>query len=94
MSQHGKVLHAAPYTYTSLPAPLPNSFVGIVSLPALRIQDPELYRNIVSDTLELADEGVIAAHVSATFGLKDVNSAIEYIKEKKCTGKVLIEMDD
>lgn len=88
------MFHAAPHVYTTLPVPPPNSSVCIVSLQALRKQNPELYRNIVTDTLELADEGVLAAHISATFSLKDVNGAIEYINAKKCTGKVLIEMDD
>lgn len=94
MSTHGRIFHAAPYTYTSIPAPPPNASLSIVSLHALRAQDPQLYKSIVNDTLELANEGVIGAHISAQFNLKNVNDAIEYIKAKKCTGKVLIDVDD
>lgn len=77
-----------------IPAPPPNASLSIVSLHSLRQQDKQLYKNTVGDTLELANEGVISAHISATFDLKKVNDAIEYIQAKKCTGKVLIEMDD
>lgn len=68
--------------------------MSIISLQSLREQNLELYRNIVSDTLELADEGVIGAHVSAVYTLENINKAIEYINAKKCTGKVLIEIGD
>lgn len=48
----------------------------------------------MADALELADEGVIGAYVSAVYSLGKVNDAIEYINAKKCTGKVLIEIDE
>lgn len=65
----------------------------MVSLHALRVQNPELYRVMVNDTLELADQGMIGAHISAIFDLHNINVAIKYIEDKKCTGKVVIEMD-
>lgn len=94
MSAHGKIFHAAPFVYKTIPAPPPNTWLSIISLQSLRGQNPELYRNIVADTLELADEGVIGAHVSAVYTLENINNAIEYINAKKCTGKVLIEIDE
>lgn len=94
VSTHGKIIHAAPFIYKSIPAPPPNSWLSIVSLHNLRNQDPELYRSIVSETLDLADEDVISAHISAVFTLENVNDAIEYITSKKCTGKVLIEIEE
>lgn len=90
----GKVFHAAPFFYKQLPAPVPHSFQTIISLKLLRQQNKNLYKTVVSDTLEMANEGVISAHVSANFQLKDVNKAIEFINQKKCTGKVLITLDD
>lgn len=48
----------------------------------------------MSETLDLADEDVISAHISAVFTLEKVNDAIEYITSKKCTGKVLIEIEE
>lgn len=94
MSVNGKIFHAAPFIYKTVPAPPPNSWLSVVSLCSLREQDLELYRDVVSDTLDLADEGVIGAHISAVFTLEKVNEAIEYINGKKCTGKVLIEVEE
>lgn len=91
---HGKIFHAAPFIYKSIPAPPPNSWLSIISLHSLRNQNLEHYRNIVADTLELADEDVISAHISTVFTLAKVNDAIEYITSKKCTGKVLIEIEE
>lgn len=65
----------------------------MLSLHALRKQNLELYRSIINDTLELANQNIIGAHVSAVFDLANINEAIKYIEDKKCTGKVLIEMD-
>ncbi|KAJ8942539.1 hypothetical protein NQ314_010044 [Rhamnusium bicolor] len=50
--------------------------------------------DMVSDTLQLASDGDISAHVSAKFNLKQINEAIQFIEDKKCTGKVLIHIDD
>lgn len=65
----------------------------MISLEALRNQNVELYRSIVDDVLELANQNIIGAHVSAVYELKNVNDAVKYIEDRKCTGKVLIEMD-
>lgn len=73
--------------------PPPHTFFSIVSLKALREQKRNLYKTVVSDTLELANNGSISAHISAKFELEDVNKAIEFIEQKKCTGKVLIHID-
>lgn len=34
----------------------------------------------------------MAPYISQTFALGDVNKAVKFIKEKKCTGKVLIDL--
>ncbi|CAG9830001.1 unnamed protein product [Diabrotica balteata] len=90
----GKLFHAAPYFYKTIPSPVPHSFATILSLKELSNQNPSLYRSIVSDTLELANQGLINAHISAKFSLEEVNDAITFIDEKKCTGKVLIHIDE
>lgn len=79
--------------YKSLPAPPPNTTLTVVSLHALRENDFELYRCMINDTLEMAHEGIFSAHVGAKFKLEEVNKAIEHIEAKKCTGKVVIQMD-
>lgn len=89
----GTIFHAAPVIYKNIPAPPPNTTLTVVSLHALRENDLDLYRCMIMDTLELAHEGIVSAHVSAKFKLEQVNQAIEYIDAKKCTGKVVIEMD-
>ncbi|XP_060528897.1 quinone oxidoreductase-like protein 2 homolog [Cylas formicarius] len=94
VSVGGKVFYAAPFYFKTIPAPVPHSFATIVSLKSLRNQNPHLYKTVINDTLELANEGVISAHVSAEFSLDKINDAIKFIEDKKCTGKVVIKIDD
>ncbi|XP_019877455.1 quinone oxidoreductase-like protein 2 homolog [Aethina tumida] len=89
----GKIFYAAPNFLETMSPPPPHTFFSIVSLKALREQKRNLYKTVVSDTLELANNGSISAHISAKFELEDVNKAIEFIEQKKCTGKVLIHID-
>ncbi|XP_057652643.1 quinone oxidoreductase-like protein 2 homolog [Diorhabda carinulata] len=90
----GKLFHAAPFFYKTIPAPKPHTFASIVSLKELKKQNNNLYRSIVNDTLEMANDGLISAHISAKFNLTQVNEAIKFIDDKKCTGKVLIYIDN
>lgn len=63
-----------------------------VDLYKYRDFDKEFYRQTIADTLALCEEEIITPYVSRTFGLSEVNDAVEFIKEKKCTGKVLIDI--
>lgn len=63
-----------------------------VDLFKYRKVDPEFYRQVIGDTFSLYDEELISAHISQTFPLADVNEAIEFVRNKKCTGKVLIDI--
>lgn len=94
LAPNGTIFHAAPVFGDSIPVPPSNTLMMLVNLHTLRDQNLKLYRQIVNDTLELADKSVISSHVSERFSLKDVNKAIKYIYEKKCTGKVVIEVND
>jgi len=38
------------------------------------------------------DEGKLKPHVSETFDLKDVAKALEHLKQRKSTGKVVLTM--
>ncbi|CAG9861836.1 unnamed protein product [Phyllotreta striolata] len=93
VSVGGKLFHAAPYFYKTVPTPKCHSFVSVVSLKELRLQNNNLYRSIVNDTLQLASDNIIGAHISSKYNLSQVNEAIKYIDDRKCTGKVLIQMD-
>lgn len=67
--------------------------IQCVSLFDERGKDKELYRQTIENTLELCDEEIISPYVSKIFGLSEVNEAVEFIKGKTCTGKVLIDID-
>ncbi|XP_058464557.1 quinone oxidoreductase-like protein 2 [Malaya genurostris] len=54
--------------------------------------DEDIYRQMISDTIEMRAQGMIAGHISKLFSLKDIQEAIKFIVEKKCTGKVLIDV--
>lgn len=63
-----------------------------VDLFKYRKVDPDFYRQVIADTFSLYDEELISAHVSKVFPLTEVNEAIQFVREKKCTGKVLIDI--
>lgn len=63
-----------------------------VDLYAYKSRDEDFYRRLISNTFVLFEEELIDAHISQTFSLKKVNKAVEYIKSKTCTGKVLIDV--
>lgn len=63
-----------------------------VDLSEYRIKDLDLYRQIVQDTLILCEEEIVNPYISRILSLHDVNEAVKFIQEKKCTGKVLIDL--
>ncbi|KAL1495041.1 hypothetical protein ABEB36_010525 [Hypothenemus hampei] len=89
----GKTFYASPFFHKTIPAPVPHTFSTIVSLKSLRNQNRHLYKTLVNDTLELANENLIGAHISAEFTLDKINDALQFIEDRKCTGKILIKMD-
>uniref|UniRef100_A0A1Y1KTW2 Enoyl reductase (ER) domain-containing protein n=1 Tax=Photinus pyralis TaxID=7054 RepID=A0A1Y1KTW2_PHOPY len=90
VSSGGQIFLAGSHLYESIPTPPFNTNLAVLDLIAIKNHDLEAYRCLVNDVLDLADQGLISAHVSASFALGDINKAIEFIQEKKCTGKVLI----
>lgn len=68
--------------------------VQTCSLAECRWENREKYRSIVEQVLSFCEDESIGAHVSKTFNLEEVNEAIEYIKGKMCSGKVLIRVED
>lgn len=63
-----------------------------INLYKYRDFDKKFYRQTISDTLALCEDELIVPYVSQTFGLFEINDAIDYIRSKKCTGKVLIDI--
>ncbi|CAG9760820.1 unnamed protein product [Ceutorhynchus assimilis] len=90
----GKTFYASPFFHKTIPAPMPHTFSSIVSLKALRTQNRNLYKTLVNDTLELANEDLIGAHISAEFSLDKINEALKFIDDRKCTGKILIKVEN
>lgn len=68
------------------------SKIKFVDLTKYREEDLKLYRETIQDTLSLCEQEIITSYISNCFKLDDVNEAVEFIKEKKCTGKVLIDL--
>uniref|UniRef100_A0A1B0DE66 Alcohol dehydrogenase-like C-terminal domain-containing protein n=1 Tax=Phlebotomus papatasi TaxID=29031 RepID=A0A1B0DE66_PHLPP len=65
-----------------------------IDLYNYQYQDRNFFREIIEETLSLYGEDLISAHVSKVFSLEDLEDAVEFIKKKKCTGKVLIEVKE
>lgn len=68
------------------------SKIKIIDLSEYRINDLDLYRQTIQDTLSLCEEEIISPYISRNFSLNAVNDAVKFIKEKKCTGKILIDL--
>ncbi|XP_055631823.1 quinone oxidoreductase-like protein 2 homolog [Toxorhynchites rutilus septentrionalis] len=54
--------------------------------------DEDVYRQMISDTIEMREEGMIAGYISKVFRLKEIQEAVQFIQQKQCTGKVLIDV--
>lgn len=63
-----------------------------VNLYKYRDFDKDFYRQTIADTLALCEEEVIVPYVSQKFQLSKVNEAVEFIRGKRCTGKVVIDV--
>lgn len=73
----------------------PDSFLAKIQhidLSELRFRDLDQYRQLIQDTLALCEEELVTPYISQTFALDHINRAVRFIKEKKCTGKVLIDL--
>lgn len=68
------------------------SRITLVELSEYRVNDLGLYRQIIQDTLSLCEEEIVMPYISRNFSLSGVNDAVKFIKEKKCTGKILIDL--
>lgn len=67
------------------------SLVGL-SLLHYRANNPAAYRDAVAEVIEMASEGLVDPHISATFKLEQVNEAFAFMAERKSTGKIILEV--
>ncbi|XP_071444069.1 quinone oxidoreductase-like protein 2 homolog [Hetaerina americana] len=63
-----------------------------VSLAHYREVDPDVYREIVLDAIDMCEQGLLKPFISSTVSLEDINKAIDMISQRKSTGKVIIKM--
>lgn len=50
------------------------------------------YRQAVEDVIDLHEMGLINPHISALFKMEESSKAIDFMKERKSTGKVVLEI--
>lgn len=41
----------------------------------------------------MAEQELIVPHISKEFEIENVNEALEYLRDSKCTGKVVVKLD-
>lgn len=52
------------------------------------------YRQIVQDAIDMADQKLVSPVIAKKFSLEKVNEAVQFVLDKKSTGKVIIVMKD
>lgn len=80
-----------PHIETSQLLPKAVSLIGL-SLTHYREADNAVYRQAVEDVIDMHEMGLIKPHISAMFKLEDSRLAFDYIRERKSTGKVILEI--
>ncbi|KAF6198340.1 hypothetical protein GE061_008088 [Apolygus lucorum] len=97
--KHEGHIVVAGYTMKELPQiqisqllSLPSFNISGVSLTSYRKHAPEVYRQAVSDALEMKEQGLISPKIAAKFPLEQVNEALKFISETEPIGKVVLEM--
>jgi NADPH:quinone reductase-like Zn-dependent oxidoreductase len=66
---------------------------SVITVNMLRIADfkPVVFKDILTNVVRMADEGIIQPHVSKIFPYTELASAHEYLESRKSTGKVVVE---
>lgn len=89
----GTASRLVPTIKTSDLLPVSFSLIG-VSLRNYRKSIPEVYRQIVQDAIDMADQKLVSPVIAKKFSLEKVNEAVQFVLDKKSTGKVIIVMKD
>lgn len=71
---------------------LPPFSLTCVSLRKYRNTLFSVYREIVSDALELCEQGLISPHIAETFSLENVNEALNFMEKNKSLSKVILNI--
>jgi len=89
----GTASRLVPTVKTSELLPMSFSLIG-VSLRNYRKSNPEIYRQIVQDAIDMADQRLVSPVIAKKFLLEKVNEAVQFVLDKKSTGKVIIAMEN
>lgn len=65
---------------------------NLVHIDLYEYPGEDIYRQMISDTIELKSQKMVSGYISKVFLLKSVQKAVEFIQQKQCTGKVLIDI--
>nr|XP_029731350.1 quinone oxidoreductase-like protein 2 [Aedes albopictus] len=65
---------------------------NVVHIDLYENPDEDVYRQMISDTIEMKSQRMVSGYISKVFLLKSVQKAVEFIQQKQCTGKVLIDV--
>lgn len=65
---------------------------GVKHVDLYEYPDEDVYRQMITDTIEMRSQGMITGYISKVFLLKKIQNAVEFIQKKQCTGKVLIDV--
>lgn len=62
-----------------------------IDIKRLQTDEHCKYDEICGKAFELFEEGKIEPFISQTWNLRDVNKAVQFVNQKKCLGKVLVQ---
>lgn len=65
---------------------------SLVHIDLYEYPGEDVYRQMISDTIEMKSQRMVSGYISKVFLLKNVQKAVEFIQQKQCTGKVLIDV--
>uniref|UniRef100_A0A069DS89 Putative zinc-binding oxidoreductase n=1 Tax=Panstrongylus megistus TaxID=65343 RepID=A0A069DS89_9HEMI len=88
----GYTLKELPQVSISQMLSLPSFSISGVSLTSYRKHNFQMYRQVVSDVLEMKEQGLISPTILSKYPIAKINEAFEEIKTKQPIGKILIEM--
>ncbi|KAK4309027.1 hypothetical protein Pmani_019287 [Petrolisthes manimaculis] len=80
-----------PHIETSQLLPKSVSLIGL-SLTHYREANNEVYKQAIEDVIDMHEMGLITPHLSALFKLEESAQAFNFIRERKSTGKVVLEI--
>uniref|UniRef100_A0A1B6JKH4 Enoyl reductase (ER) domain-containing protein n=1 Tax=Homalodisca liturata TaxID=320908 RepID=A0A1B6JKH4_9HEMI len=66
--------------------------ITAVTLNHYRQNDLPVYRQVMSDVIELCEQNLISPYVSKAFDLEHINEAVQLLQQDKIIGKVLVKL--